>query len=922
MNSETWQRARGIFEAAVELPVSERKAFLDQEANNDDALFDVVQRMLDDHESSPDWLQPPTPADEPRRSGPALQEGQMLANYRILHAVAHGGMGAVYEAVQEPLKRRVALKTLLFHSVASESAHQRFHYEAELLAHFSHPAIAQIYASGVEIEGGIRQPWIAMEFVEEARDILSFADDEGLDREARIRLFLQVCDAVEYAHGRGVLHRDLKPSNLLVGTDGELKLIDFGIAREADDRQLLNSALTRTGELLGTMCYMGPEQLKGDQGSMRSDVYALGVVLFQLLTGRLPITVSGLPITEAIARLSDDQPLAALDGLPRELDWVLRRCLERDPSRRYASADELARDLIRYQDGSPVLAAPPSSLYLASKFIQRHRLAVGTLFVISLAVVLGGAAAGWGLLTSRQAHEQTRSEQARTLQALADLELQQDRTARALDRVETEAGKLRATNSFIFDFVDSAGLYSKGRDLRVADLLSGFAEGIEDSFVDQPEVATSLYATIARAQRSLGLFGEAALVAQLGLEQVSGEGPAVERSTYELQLELALTLTRVGSLVEAEGLFDSADAGLRSLEMLSPSIEFNLLKGRAALAEAKGHLPESITWKRRALLFIEEASGENEVGTLEARLDLAMTLSLQAEPIEARELAESAVARMSAKFGADHARTLIYRHNLATVLGRGQYYEDGVAIYEDLLPKLEQAIGSSHDQLADAYNNYAVDLFQLDRIDDAASAFIRAISIMEDAYGPGSRRARACRGNLAAIRARQGKFDEAVDCYVTMVEGLEEEFGYHYDMLTLLSNISWIELERGATEAAIAAAEEALALGEDNLREDDPVLLPILTNLAQALASDGQVAGALDAFERLISIESDVMHGEGKALGNFALDRARLLVRSQQPEEAAASLESIADLIADKIGAEAPVCNSLREQAARIRSGL
>jgi tetratricopeptide (TPR) repeat protein len=919
LNPESWSRVRRVFEAALDQAEEERGAFVARAAGDDIELRAFVERMLDAHERPSDRLDPPAPFVELARA--PLTDGETIDSFRIVRAVAKGGMGAVYEAVQEPLGRRVALKTVLFPSSATETAHRRFHYEGELLARLSHPNIAQIHASGVAGSADDPLPWIAMEFVEGARDLLRYSVEGELGREERLELFLQVCDAVGYAHERGVLHRDLKPSNLLVDELGSVKLIDFGIARAAESGQPLESTLTRTGELVGTLRYISPEQLRGDRdGGVRSEVYALGVVLHELLTGSPPVDVTGLPITAAIDKLAGDVRVQPRANLPHELRWILQRALERDPRRRYASTVDLAEDIARHRAGNPVQAAPPGSLYLLRKFVVRHRTGVGAALAVSLAVIGGGAAAGWGWFESRQAHALTVEEQGRTKRALEDLEVEQRRTAGALELAQLETRKLRAANAFLFDAVESAELFRGGRDLKVADLLNEFAEGIDRAFADQPAVATGMYSTIARAQRSLGLFDDARRIAERGLarEQSGDEIQAVE--THILEAELALALSRVGELAEAERLFDAAEAGLEGHEDLAPLSLLSVRRGRAELLELQGRIPESTALKREALALSLETFGADDANTIETRVDLALSLSRQTEHEEARALAEESVARAAELFEEESARTLIYRHNLATILGRANHFAAGVKIYEELLPMLENVLGPRHDQLADAYNNYAVDLIQLQRLDDAAIAFARAIEIADHVYGPGSSRAQSFRGNLAAIYAYLGEYEDARDCYAELVDAIRTEIGYHPDLVTYLSNLSWIETELGDYEAAIAVAEDAVATGEEHSGPDHPVLAPALSNLAQALAADGQTAAAVEVYDRLLELEGALLLGDGVALADYSLDLADLLVQAGRSEDAVPRLEDSAAVIEDRFG-ENDAARRLRNRAGEIRGG-
>lgn len=905
MIPDEWGKVRELFEAALDVGPEGWDQFVARAAEDDEELRAAVSRMLDAHRTPSGRLEPPVPSVEVPAS--SLAPGAEVDSFRIVRAVAQGGMGAVYEAVQEPLGRRVALKTVLFPAFAGEAAHRRFRYEGELLARLSHPHVAQIHASGMAGSADDPQPWIAMEFVEGARDLLRYATDEELDRDARLALFGPVCAAVGYAHERGVLHRDLKPSNLLVDETGTVKLIDFGIARATEQGQSVASTLTRTGELVGTLRYMSPEQLRGDgEGGVRSEVYSLGVVLHELLCGEPPVDVTGMPITEAIERLAGEVRVRPRPDLPAELTWILQRALEQEPRRRYAGVGELGRDLARHREGLPIEAAPPGSGYRIRKFVARNRVAVVMTLVVFLSVAGAGAAAGWGWFESRQAHAATKVEQGRTAEALAQL--------------EDEAEKLRAANRFLFGAVVSSELYSGGHDFRFSELLEALPDRIDRTLGNQPAASADLYTAVVRAQRSLGLYEEARANAERGLEAARRRLPPDDFHIRGLEAELASLLTRAGELAEAERLFEGVIAGLAHQDRIDPQFRVAVMRGRAQLRELQGRIPEAVAEKREALDLSRELLGAEAGETIEVQIDLALSLSMQGEHAEARALAEAGVEQAGTRFGPEHPRTLIYRHNLATILGRAYLFAEGVALYETLLPEMEQGLGPHHDQVADAYNNYATDLSNLQRLDEAATAYARAIEVADEAYGPGSARARSYRGNLAAVLAYQGRHEEARECYREMASAIRAELGYHPDLVTYLSNLSWTEMALGNLGAAIEIAEDAIALGEEHAGPAAPVLTAPLYNLAQALAADGQTGAAIDVLTRLVEVEGAVLRQEGGILASYVLDLVKLLLEEGLREDAVDRLEAAVKRVEER-GGEGDASRALRSRLQTVQQG-
>ena len=302
-----WERVRGVFEASLDRPEGERARWAEEACAGDAALWAQVRRLLRTRPPVEDFLESPTTAADaapPPGEAAPLAAGLRLGGFTLVRPLASGGMGEVWIAEQEEPRRTVAVKTLRG-GFASGHARRRFRYEAEVLARLQHPGIAPILAAGTLDAAGER-PWFAMEYVEEGRALTAHADGEGLGREARLRLFLEVCEAVQHGHGRGVIHRDLKPDNLLVDRRGRVRVIDFGIARAAE-RDEGSTALTEAGQVLGTLRCMAPEQLGGDPDAVdiRADVYALGAVLYELLCGRSPHPIEGQPL-----------PFTVLNGTP------------------------------------------------------------------------------------------------------------------------------------------------------------------------------------------------------------------------------------------------------------------------------------------------------------------------------------------------------------------------------------------------------------------------------------------------------------------------------------------------------------------------------------------------------------------------------------------------------------------------------
>ena len=325
-----------------------------------------------------------------------------IGRYRILGIIASGGMGVVYEAMQEAPRRRVALKIIKV-GAASEMALRRFHFEAQTLAKLSHPNIAQIYEAGTwESENG-ETPFFAMEYIPGAQGVVSYAQKKDLSIKDRLVLFAKICDAVHHGHQKGVIHRDLKPDNILVDNNGEPKIIDFGVARATDADLAVTTMQTTMGQLIGTLQYMSPEQCDADPEGIdtRSDVYALGVILFQLLSGNLPYDLRRQAIHEAVRVIKEERPTSmgtVNTSLKGDVDTIALKALEKDRDRRYQSAAELASDINHFLNNEPILARPLSIAYQVRLFTKKYKRTCAAVILLAISIVLGILGTTWGMV--------------------------------------------------------------------------------------------------------------------------------------------------------------------------------------------------------------------------------------------------------------------------------------------------------------------------------------------------------------------------------------------------------------------------------------------------------------------------------------------------------------------------------------------
>src|SRR6266851_1760571 len=441
MNAETWQQLKTCFHSALELSPEERTAFLIQACDGDDELRDRVERLLASHEDAGSFLASPaiidagviSAVDETEGGGHNDRIGQRIGPYEILREIGHGGMGTVFLAVRadDQYRKEVAVK-IVNKGMDTDTILRRFVMERQILANLEHPNIARLLDGGTTLDG---LPYFVMEHVE-GETIIHYCDQHRLHTLERLQLFRQVCSAVQFAHQNLTVHRDLKPSNIIVTADGTPKLLDFGIAK------LLGSDLpeaTATVSRWLTPEYASPEQLRGLPMTTTSDVYSLGVVLYELLTGHRPfnfesrspeevarLITAGEPIKPSViinrtnnTRLTDDaahRPLTPeaishtrdgnVDKLRRrlagDLDNILLKALRKEPERRYASVQEFSEDLRRHLEGLPVLARPDTLSYRTCKFITRHKAGVAAAAMVLLTLMSATIITSWQARVARQ----------------------------------------------------------------------------------------------------------------------------------------------------------------------------------------------------------------------------------------------------------------------------------------------------------------------------------------------------------------------------------------------------------------------------------------------------------------------------------------------------------------------------------------
>src|SRR5579883_620457 len=692
------QRLKELFLNAAEIKTpAERAAFLERECGDDAELRRKLEALLHAHDDSGSFLASSPTSDHLSDEDVITQEkgsemvGDAIGPYKLLQKLGEGGMGAVWVAEQhQPVKRRVALK-LIKPGMDSAQVLRRFEAERQALALMDHTSIAKVFDAGTTTQG---RPYFVMELVKGV-PITKYCDELNLPIRERLALFVPVCQAIQHAHQKGIIHRDIKPSNVLVCMqDGKPvpKIIDFGIAK-ATSQQLTDASLyTEVGQVIGTLEYMSPEQaeLSALDIDTRADVYALGAMLYELLTGTTPLDRRRLKqaaLMEVLRLIKEQEPprpstrlTESKETLPSiaaqrhteparltrevrgELDWIVMKCLEKDRTRRYETANALARDVERYLADEPVEACPPSRSYRLGKFARKYRAALSAAAAFVLLLAIAAAVSAWLAVRARQA------------EGLAETRLEEVSTEKA--RADEEARVAAAVNDFLqrqllgqADIgnqpLSAGGAAERNPNVTVRELLDRAARDIEGQFGDQPLTEASIRLTIGDAYRALGRHTQA----QPHLER------AVQLRTANLGADHPNTLTSKNNLAQ-------------------------LYQFQGQYAKAEPLFKEALEGRTAKL-------GADHPDTLTTKNNLASLYRLQGQYAKAEPLYKDALQGRTAKLGADHPDTLLGKNNLATLYQDQGQYAKAEPLFKEVLESCTAKLGADHPYTLTSKNNLA-----------------------------------------------------------------------------------------------------------------------------------------------------------------------------------------------------------------------
>jgi len=624
----------------------------------------------------------------PQPATVAAKVPSTIGSYRIIRLLGEGGMGAVYEAEQDQPRRRVALKVIKS-AWADRELLRRFELESQTLGRLHHPGIAQIYEAGTAETSFGSQPFFAMEIIH-GKPLIEYAEAKHLNTRQRLALMIQICEAVEHAHQRGIIHRDLKPGNILVEESGQPKILDFGLARVTDgDMQATRQ--TDMGQLLGTLAYMSPEQVTADPLALdtRSDVYALGVILYELLAGRLPYELSR-HVYEVVRTIQqvDPKPLSSINRAYRgDIETIAARALEKDKTRRYGSAAELAADIRRYLEDRPIAAKPASTSYQLRKFARRNKVLVTGTFAVFLTLIVGVVVSTWQAVRARRAEVRAQAETA-TAQAVVDF-LQNDLLAQA--SANKQAGPKTKPDP----------------DLKIRTALDRAAERIEGKFAKQPEVEAEIRQTIGQTYNDLGLYPEARKQLEQALTQRRRVLGPDNPKTIETMLSLGLTALMQDKYAEAEEIDNRAlEISRRVLGPENPvTLKCTSAVVKLYLAQHNDSQTEALA--KQALEISRRVLGPEHPDTLHAAGNLAASYAGQGKYAQDAALLAPVLEISRRVLGPEHPETLYYMRCVSYAYLMQGKEAQADEIDQQLLQILRRDLGPEHpDTLTAMYDRW------------------------------------------------------------------------------------------------------------------------------------------------------------------------------------------------------------------------
>jgi serine/threonine protein kinase/tetratricopeptide (TPR) repeat protein len=829
--------------------------------------------------------------------------GRVIAGrYRLLEEIGEGGMGTVWVAEQtQPVRRRVAIK-LIKPGMDSRQVLSRFEAERQALAVMDHPNIAKVLDGGVTDEG---RPYFVMEYVK-GIPITEFCDQAKVTVGGRLKLFVQVCQAVQHAHQKGIIHRDLKPSNILVCLyDGQPvpKVIDFGLAKAIHQPLTEHTLYTAHGMMVGTPMYMSPEQADFNNLDIdtRTDIYSLGVILYELLTGTTPLDrqrfkdAVGQEIVRMIKEDEPSKPSTKLSGsgsLPSvaarrslepaqltrlvrgDLDWIVMKSLEKNRSRRYTTPGSFAEDIERYLRHEAISARPPSQAYRLKKFAQRNRATVLMVAVVAVALVAGTAVSAW------QAFRATRAESAALLAAEAERKAKDDAlvaaegerkakddalvAAEAEKRAKEDALAREAETKAVLGFVENriiaAALPEReseglGRKVTLRKAIESALPYVDQSFPNQPLIEARLRLTIGHSFILLGDARTSAEQLEAARALYTQHRGADHPDTLQSMNDLATSYRALGRITDALKLSEET-LTLRKAKLGPDHADTLISMGNVANSyRAVGRHADALRLREETLTLQKAKLGPDHRDTLKSMQDLASSYYSVGRLAEALKLYEETLALQKAKFGLSNVDTLRCMRNLALTYDALGRRAEALRLREETLALNKVKLGPDHPDTLRSMNDLAGSYYGLGRYTDTLKLVEEALALKKAKLGPDHPETLWSMDNLALTYDAVGRHAEALKLHEETLALQKAKLGHdHPDTLRSMNSLAESYFGLGRYADAFKLSQETLALRKAKLGRDHPDTFESMNNLAESYYALGQHGEALKLFEETLAL--------------------------------------------------------------------
>ncbi|MBL8896522.1 MAG: tetratricopeptide repeat protein [Planctomycetes bacterium] len=868
MNTTHYEKLHLLFSAACELRGAAREDYVRRACEGNPALEHELRELLASDESGGLFDETGLGALHGASRAAALDAElpETIGPYRVLQVLGRGGMGVVYRAVQEKPSREVALKVLA-PGIASAESRRRFEFEAEALARLQHPGIAQIYAVGTYVSSAGEQPYLAMEFVRGVA-LDAWAKQHHGERRACIELLVALCEAVHHAHQKGVIHRDLKPGNVIVDESGRPKVLDFGIARVAGEEDAL-SLHTRTGQVLGTLAYMSPEQANGDVARIdsRSDIYSLGAIGYQLLSGSLPIELGQLTLVKALKKLVQEEalPLGRRDqGLRGDLETIFAKALRKEPEQRYASALGLADDLRRFLDHEPIRARKATTSYVLSRFARRH-----AWLLAGLAALFVGLASALAVSLAATARAEEALAQEERSRRQAERAREDERLARSAAEANAEEASKQARVKTAVLEVMSEFFYSSdpannpdALHHSVAERFERAAVRLEARFAEDPSSERAIRFALAKLLTGLG--EQAAALAQLERVRELPDTGADRGQLAEIEHDYAAALWQ---LERWEPALEAIERAERMLASLPPApvgapVQKRVVDG-AAMASLRGQILEKLSRTAEAEELWHETLERLESDPATARSNTVVTLLIslagaelrRGKNAEAEALTRRAVELLQAVEGPESEHALAALNTLAVAIANQGDFARALEILEQVVASNDRVYGEEHPRGIAIQQNIASMLYQRGEIPRAKERFLRVIELAERSGGEQSLNLVAPLTNLGLLLFKAEKdlegaaalYERAIAIRLAKNPTADRTFsGYYHDL-------AQIRRAQGQIEEFLALAKRSVEIRKAALGEFHELVLNRRFEYAYALSQSGRLQ---EAKAEMLAIET------------------------------------------------------------------